>query len=64
MREIEARIRALWERLARENRRLLALLRAGHTLAEAEKVLRAEEGAIEGTDERLERKGGSQGQSS
>jgi len=42
MRLIEARIRALWQRLARENRRLLALLRAGHTLREAEGVLESE----------------------
>ena len=46
MRQIETRIRALWERLARENRRLLALLRIGHTLAEAEQVLKAEVGDI------------------
>lgn len=44
MRQIEARLLALWERLTRENRRLLALLRAGHSLVEAEEVLE-EEGA-------------------
>ena len=44
MRQIEARLLALWERLARENRRLLALLRAGHSLVEAEEVLRSGEG--------------------
>lgn len=43
MRQIEVRIRALWERLARENQRLLALLRAGHTLAEAEEMLKSEQ---------------------
>lgn len=43
MRQIEARLLALWERLARENRRLLALLRAGHSLTEAEEVLMSEE---------------------
>ena len=43
MRQIEARLLALWERLARENRRLLALLRAGHSLVEAEKALMSEE---------------------
>ena len=43
MRQIEARLLALWERLARENRRLLALLRAGHSLVEAEEALMSEE---------------------
>ena len=42
MDEIEARIRALWERLARENRHLPALLRAGHTLAGADELLEGE----------------------
>lgn len=36
----EQRIQTLCERLARENRRLLALLRAGHSLREADRVLR------------------------
>jgi len=43
MRQIEARLLALWERLARENRRLLALLRAGHSLVEAEEALQEED---------------------
>ena len=50
MREIEARLLALWERLSRENRRLLALLRAGHSLAEAEEVLMSEESTADPTD--------------
>ena len=50
MTQIETGIRALCERLARENRRLLALLRAGHSLAEAERVLKAEEGTLEPSD--------------
>ena len=44
------RIRALWERLARENQRLLALLRAGHSLAEVEEVLESEEKTPEEKD--------------
>ncbi len=43
MRQIGARLLALWERLARENRRLLALLRAGHSLVEAEEALASEQ---------------------
>ena len=50
MRQIEARLLALWQRLARENRRLLALLRAGHSLAEAEEVLMSERSTPEPTD--------------
>ena len=44
------RIRALWQRLARENQRLLALLRAGHSLVEAEEVLASEENTPEEED--------------
>jgi len=43
MRQIEARLLALWERLARENRRLLALLQDGYTLAGAEEALASEQ---------------------
>jgi hypothetical protein len=50
MRQIEARLLALWERLARENRRLLALLRAGHSLVEAEEALMSEKSTVEPTD--------------
>lgn len=50
MRQIEARLLALWERLARENRRLLALLRAGHSLTEAEEALMSEESTPGPTD--------------
>ena len=50
MRQIEVRLLALWERLARENRRLLALLRAGLSLAEAEEVLMSEKSTAEPTD--------------
>jgi len=55
MRQVELRIRALWKRLARENQRLLALLRTGHTLAGAEEVLEHEG---EGRESRPTRKGG------
>jgi len=54
MTQIEARIRALLERLARENQRLLALLRAGRTLAEAERVLKAEARPPDTGDGRVE----------
>jgi len=37
---VDLRVLALYERLLRENRLLLALLRAGYTLAEAEEALR------------------------
>ena len=50
MRQIEARLLALWERLARENRHLLALLRAGHSLVEAEEALMSEKSTVEPTD--------------
>ena len=43
MRQIVPRLLALWERLDRENRRLLALLRAGHSLTEAEQALASEQ---------------------
>lgn len=49
MRQIVARLLALWERLARENRRLLALLRGGHSLVEAEEVLMSEESTADPT---------------
>ena len=55
MRQLEARLLALWERLARENRRLLALLRAGHSLVEAEKALMSEESTAGPADEDGER---------
>jgi len=42
MRQIVPRLLALWERLDRENRRLLALLRAGHSLVDAEEALASE----------------------
>jgi len=50
MRQIEARLLALWERLASENHRLLALLRAGHSLVEAEEALMSEKSTGEPTD--------------
>jgi len=57
MRQIEARLLALWERLARENRRLLALLRAGHSLAEAEEALMSEKSTAEPTDGAADERG-------
>ena len=40
MTEMEARIQALRQRLAQENRCLLFMLRQGYTLREAERILR------------------------
>lgn len=57
MREIEARLLALWERLARENRRLLVLLRAGHSLVEAEEVLMSQESTPGPTDGPADKEG-------
>ncbi|NLG50097.1 MAG: hypothetical protein GX552_08320 [Chloroflexi bacterium] len=55
MQTIEQRLARLCERLAQENRRLLALLVLGYTLPQAERLLREEAGPARGS--RAERRG-------
>lgn len=49
--ETDLRIQALRQRLARENRCLLFMLRMGYTLREAEQVLREAEDVRAGQDQ-------------
>ena len=51
MSEADVRIQALRQRLARENRCLLFMLRLGYTLREAERVLREAEDFEAGQDQ-------------